>query len=217
MLISTRDFPTDPAPVFAGQHAAEWNEIKRALQAVPVHLKASDQAGIQGNPIFDPVGTNSAISAALGRHGWRLIALPAQYALGIGLDFAKNGVIVEVQFSNYPFLINNVFRADFLYSQGVRIDHLGTTEALVIITKGVMFPASNSTLYYEQAVNTLTRHFPFTIPTRIVGLQERRGRAVQVHFTEYAAARYSRVVALQSPRAVRFIGEAGRRCRVEAR
>jgi len=28
-------------------------------------IKASDQTGIQGNPIFDPVGTNEYIKAAL--------------------------------------------------------------------------------------------------------------------------------------------------------
>ncbi|MFM2063962.1 MAG: hypothetical protein RLZZ507_3633 [Cyanobacteriota bacterium] len=39
----------------------EWEEINTVLSQMPLHIKASDQAGIQGNLIFDPVGTNEYI------------------------------------------------------------------------------------------------------------------------------------------------------------
>jgi hypothetical protein len=69
---------------------------------MPLHIKASDQAGIQGNPIFDPVGTNEYIKAALMKFGWLAnIPIPVEYSfLGTDIDFGKAGVIV---FSAAPY------------------------------------------------------------------------------------------------------------------
>lgn len=49
----------------------------------------------------------------------------------------------------------------------------GSVDALVIVTKTGSFPASNSTLYFEQAraqLNTVTRLGVFGVPIRLVGL-----------------------------------------------
>jgi hypothetical protein len=58
-----------------------------------------------------------------------------------------------------------------------------------------MFPASNSTLYYEQAikqVSELVKHKVFTIPMKVVGLFEEKNAPVNSHINTYKNARYSR-------------------------
>ncbi|WP_375472780.1 hypothetical protein [uncultured Nostoc sp.] len=60
-----------------------------------------------------------------------------------------------------------------------------------------MFPASNSTLYYEQAVNQLTalaKNQVFDVPIRLVGLFEQQNTIVPIIWTEYLSKRYSRTV-----------------------
>jgi hypothetical protein len=44
-----------------GDYQAHWADLEAVLRSLPVHFKASDQAGIQGSVIFDPVGTNDFI------------------------------------------------------------------------------------------------------------------------------------------------------------
>ncbi len=80
------------------QYITEWNEINNILTEMPLHIKASDQAGIQGNPIFDPVGTNEYIKAALMKLGWLAnIPIPVEYSfLGTDIDFGKAGIIVDI-------------------------------------------------------------------------------------------------------------------------
>lgn len=177
--------------------AAEWADVQAALTAMPLHLKASDQAGKQGQPIFDPVGTNEAINTDLVAKGWSpKIPIPAQWNfLGTDVDFGKNGVIVEAQFSNYPFLLNNILRTELFVKSKTALPTV-PTQVLVLVTKAHMFPASNSTLYYEQAKNqldALAKNNVFDAPVRLVGLSADRG-TVPCVYTDYSSARYSRTV-----------------------
>ncbi len=114
MLIQTTDFnPTDA--LIDSTFQREWGSLQRVLKNMPLHLKASDQGGIQGTPIFDPVGTNEHIKAGLFKlPGWRgNIAIPVEYDfLGTNVDFCHGADLVEIQFSNYPFLLNNTVRAE---------------------------------------------------------------------------------------------------------
>ncbi len=165
---------------------------------MPLHIKASDQAGIQGNPIFDPVGTNEYIKAALVNLGWQAnIPISAEYSfLGTDVDFGKSGVIVESQFSNYPFLLNNTLRSELFFKAGT-IFAGEPTQLVILITKALMFPASNSTLYYEQAVRQLTalaKYNVFDVPIRLVGLFEEENITIPVIWTVYSSTRYSRKV-----------------------
>ena len=81
------------------------------------------------------------------------IPIPAEYDfLGTGIDFGSQGMLIEVQFSNYPFLLNNTVRSELFWQAKIPLAHKHT-EVVVIITKAHMFPASNSTLYYEQGKN----------------------------------------------------------------
>ena len=165
---------------------------------MPLHIKASDQAGIQGRPIFDPVGTNEFIKSELSSRGWRSnIPIPKQFDfLGTDVDFGKSGVLIEAQFSNYPFLLNNTLRSELFYKAEIPLGG-EPTEVVAIITKAHMFPASNSTLYFEQAQNQLAelfRYNVFDVPIRLIGLFEELNKKVTAIFTEYENPRYSRTV-----------------------
>ncbi len=119
MRLEITDFNA-AAAVLAGSYTREWAGLEAVLRAMPLHLKASDQAGIQGRPIFDPVGTNEHISTALQQLGWSSkMPIPTEFGfLGQDIDYGKSGVIVEVQFSNYPFLLNNTLRSELSSSPG---------------------------------------------------------------------------------------------------
>ena len=217
MQIWYQDF-NGAAEQIAGAYQQQWSELAQALTATPLHLKASDQANIQGRAIFDPVGTNQAIADRLVPMGWQQkIIIPQDFKfLGTDVDFGKDGAVVEVQFSNYPFLLNNTLRSE-LFFRAQTVFHGAPTGLVIIVTKSGMFPSSNSTLYYEQAINQLTalaQHGVFTVPIRLVGLFESVGR-VQATWTEYSEARYSRTVDSRESR--QFVITAGRagRCKID--
>jgi hypothetical protein len=197
MILELTDF-NNADKVISGKYPTEWEEIKEVSEGMPLHLKESDQAGIQGNPIFDPVGTNGYIKNGLQAKHWKSnISLPKEYDfMGTDIDFGKNGFIGEAQFSNYPFLLNNILRAELFFKGGVILaDH--ETACLFIITKGHMFPASNSTLYYEQAkyqLEALSKNKVFDAPIRLVGLKENVGKKIPAIWTTYTEPRYSRTV-----------------------
>lgn len=85
-------------------YASEWRELVDVTRGMPLHLKASDQAGLVGNLIFDPVGTNAYLKQALVDLGWNAgVVIPDEFSfLGTDVDFVKGGLLGEVQFSNYP-------------------------------------------------------------------------------------------------------------------
>jgi len=93
--------------------------------------------------------------------------------------------------------------------------------AAVIITKARLFTASNSTLYYEQAVrqmNFLISVGAIELPVRLVGLTLAPDIPTDAVFTRYHAPRYSRTVVERGT--VRCVVRSGRlpngRCRIEA-
>lgn len=218
MLLNWRDYNGSDAAI-AGAFRQQWTQLETQLRGMPLHLKASDQAGLQGNAIFDPVGTNQAIADRLLPLGWQQkIGLPLPFRfLGTDVDFGKDGVILEVQFSNYPFLLNNTLRSE-LFFRAQTVFHRKPTGLVVIVTKGGMFPSSNSTLYYEQAISqlsALSEHKVFTVPIRLVGLLEDRGD-IDATWTDYSAARYSRTIASRTVRKFRITQGRSNRCRIDA-
>jgi hypothetical protein len=198
MLLQTADFNRAETLIDAS-FRQEWKALRRVLEKMPLHLKASDQEGIQGAPIFDPVGTNEYIKAALRRlSGWRdNIPIPSEYDfLGTDVDFCRGAMLVEIQFSNYPFLLNNTVRAELFYKAKTPLAGK-PIELAVIVTKAKMFPASNSTLYYEQAQKQLTalaKNRVFDVPIRLVGLFSPESGTVPICYSTYSARRYSRTV-----------------------
>ena len=155
---------------------------------MPLHIKASSQANKQGKPIFDPIGTNLYIENYLNKLGWNLLPIPAQYEFfGKGIDLAKAGLILENQFSNYPFLLNNTARVEFFFQKGTQLGGQ-SIKLMIIITKSQIFPSSNSSLYYEQAVRQLSALDEiklFKIPIRVVGLFEHINTTASAIWSEY--------------------------------
>lgn len=182
--------------LFSGKYSSEWAEIDSCLSSMSVYLKASDQAGKQGSYIFDPVGTNGAIKSDLINRNWSpnvKVAKEFKF-LGTDVDFVKRGVVIEVQFSNYPFLYNNIIRSELFLKAGALFGG-HSFEVLTVVAKSGMFPASNSTLYYEQAkrqLDALIKYNVVDVPIRLVGLFEAKGSPVSANLTTYSAARYSR-------------------------
>ena len=135
---------------------------------------------------------------ALQERGWTTrIPIPAQHsALGTDVDYGIHGVLGEGQFSNYPFLLNNVMRTNVFHQKQVLFSHVGRVAASIIVTKVRALPASNSTLYYEQAckqMEFMREAGVLTVPTRLVGLGAEIGRPLEAVFSVYAA-RQSRTV-----------------------
>ena len=192
MIVRTTDFNA-AGNAIARLYSRQWEDVARALESMPLHLKVSDQRGIQGTPIFDPVGTNEYIKKALTEADlrWRAnLPIPNEYDfLGTDVDFCNEGMLLEVQFSHYSFLLNNLLRSELFFKSKTLLAGYASG-VVVIVTKAHMFPASNSTLYYEQAVNqlaSLATNRVFDVPIRIVGLFEQTGVPVPIKMTEYGS------------------------------
>ena len=195
MQLKTHDF-NGSEKILKEDLSTLWAELEAVLKALPIHLMASDQKGKVGTPIFDPKATNAAIKAALAVRGWPTnCPIPEEFQfLGTDVDYFHRGLLGEAQFSNYPFLLNNVVRSELLAKSKVQLGD-GHVRVVVIVVKAHMFPASNSTLYYEQAVNQLTelaKHGVLDVPIRVVGLFADLGVSVPILWSSYSG-RYARV------------------------
>lgn len=215
MRIRYTDF-NGSAEAISSTYSIPWTELADALGGMPLHLKASEQDGIQGNAVFDPVGTNDYIAQALRGSAWSgKIPIPDAFgSFGADVDFAKQGMVVEVQFSNYPFLLNNTIRSEMFFRAGT-VFHGAPTGLVVIVTKSGMFPSSNSSLYYEQAISQLTAlvaQSVFTVPLRLVGLYEEPG-PVTATWTTYPG-RTSRTVHARETRTVTITQGASTKARI---
>lgn len=160
---------------FDGPGYERWAEVEEAVLDLVLQLQPSDQAGRDRSPIFDPKATNAALTSAMGSMDWTKVSVPQDLQpFGLDWDGGKGEVLVEYQFSNYPFLWNNIIRTEAVYKSAATIAPLtGSVGALIIITKSGSLPASNSTLYFEQAraqIDTVTRLDVFEIPIRLVGI-----------------------------------------------
>jgi hypothetical protein len=139
MELQITDFNNSDS-VLTKSYEKEWKQVQDALEQMPLHLKASDQLGRQGSLIFDPVGTNAYIKKVLGPLGWLATQIAPEYAfLGLDVDFARKGVILEAQFSNYPFLLNNLLRSELFYREKVSFAG-GVMGVAVILVKGGHVP-----------------------------------------------------------------------------
>ncbi len=162
------------AKYFAKAGASEWAEIDKIVKSLVPRLQPSRQAKIQGKPIFDPKATNLDLAEASKKLGWSTIPMPTSLGpFGVTWDSGKNCTLVEWQFSNYPFLANNVIRTEVAFRQKLPLEGIKRVEALIVITKCGVFPSSNSSLYYEQAraqLEIATKLTLFELPIRLVGL-----------------------------------------------
>ncbi len=185
-----RDF-NDADEYFGGAGSAEWEDIERVLDDLVPRFQPSRQAKKENTPIFDPKGTNRALTEAAKARGWSKVPVPPTLrAFGNDWDAGKGGVLAEWQFSNYPFLWNNVIRTEAVFMQQPDLRGVDRVEALLVVAKSGVFPSSNSSLYYEQAAAQLelvTELEVFDVPIRLVGL----GVPLNAHEIEARWATYS--------------------------
>ena len=203
------------AEFFAGSGSRRWAELDAVLTRARVHLQPSDQAGKRGIPIFDPKGTNRELTELAHDAGWNSVPVPdALTEFGVDWDSGKGTVLAEWQFSNYPFLWNNIIRTQGVFASQTPLIGMSGIEALVIVTKSGIFPASNSTLYFEQAraqINAVMSFAAFTVPIRLVGLTvPPHVRRIECEWTTYAG-RYARVGVTETREFAVEWGRAGRK------
>jgi hypothetical protein len=196
VLYEVRDF-NGADSYYSGRGSGEWDALAQILDELETHLQPSDQAGLVGTPIFDPKGTNAALNVAASSAGWTCpVSVPEQLTMfGKDWDSGMGGTLAEWQFSNYPFLWNNVIRTQAVVSGNVPLTGIGAVEALIVVTKSGRFPASQSTLYYEQAQAQLDAVFSlgaFDLPVRLVGLTiDPEAQEMNVLWSRYSG-RYAR-------------------------
>lgn len=190
---------------FEGPAIQEWREIASVLEGSILQLQPSDQAGRDRRPIFDPKATNKELTERAAQFGWTKIPVPdGLKEFGLDWDAGKRTTLAEFQFSNYPFLWNNVIRTQGVYVSDIPLAGMQGVEALIVVTKCGLFPASNSTLYYEQARAQLQAAMSFnsfTLPIRLVGLSVPRPTSeVEAMWNGYANSRYDRTPTSQELR-----------------
>lgn len=182
---------------FSGPGAAHWSEIQECLDDLVPQFQPSDQAQKKGTLIFDPKQTNAILTKEAADRGWNKVPVPNDLNyFGHDWDAGKESILVEWQFSNYPFLWNNIIRSEAVFDSGRIVPPLTRKpEALIIVTKSGSMPASNSTLYFEQAksqIDAVTGLNVFDIPIRLAGLTVRENRtSLEIDFNTYED-RYSR-------------------------
>jgi hypothetical protein len=179
-----------------GAGSREWADLDAVVSAMTLQLQPSDQARMNRTPIFDPKATNLYLTNETTKLGWNKIPVPGTLTeFGLDWDAGKNETLGEFQFSNYPFLWNNIIRTEGVFRSNIALQNMRGVKVIVIITKSGMFPASNSTLYYEQAkaqVSAAVGFNAFTVPIRLVGLVlSPNTQQAEVDWNEYPA-RYGR-------------------------
>lgn len=180
-----------------GPGTPEWQSLARILEAMPLYLQASDQRNKVGVPIFDPKATNAHIERDIQADGWHKPVVPEGLQMfGVDWDGGRNATLAEWQFSNYPFLWNNVIRTEAVMRGKIRLPSLEPIAGLIEVTKCGAFPASNSALYFEQGraqLETVMAFNIFRLPIRLVGLRLPTGtHQTPCVWTTYEA-RYNRV------------------------
>jgi hypothetical protein len=195
MFFEYQDF-NDAQGFFSTEGRDEWDEIQIILDELVPQLQPSDQAGKRGEPIFDPKATNALLTSSAASRGWFKVPVPPSLqAFGVDWDAGKNKTLAEWQFSNYPFLWNNVIRSEAVFKSELNVIGRVPASGLIVVTKSGCFPASNSTLYYEQAsaqLTSVTTLGVFDIPIRLVGLMIEPGSAtLEANWNAYSG-RYSR-------------------------
>ncbi len=199
MIYEFADF-NGAAEYFDRAGAPYWAELDAVIDSVVPQFQPSDQRGKVGEPIFDPKATNARLTLEAADYGWNAIPVPTELEqFGVDWDSGKGPILAEWQFSNYPFLWNNIIRTEAIYQSEAILPGLGQpVDALVVVTKSGRFPASNSTLYFEQAlaqINTVTTLGVFKIPIRLVGLTiDPQADEVEIDWNGYAN-RYGRALA----------------------
>ncbi|WP_433546542.1 hypothetical protein ACQPZG_16665 [Streptomyces sp. CA-294286] len=190
MLFEIADF-FGAETYFSTEGEEEWHEIASVLDNLTLQLQPSGQAGLDGQAIFDPKATNRILTAGAAAYGWnKIIVPPTLRAFGTDWDAGKNAVLAEWQFSNYPFLWNNIIRSQVVARNSWKLAGMSSPpQALLIVTKSGCLPASQSTLYFEQGraqMESVLSALDLNLAIRLIGLNiDPRATTVSASWNNY--------------------------------
>jgi hypothetical protein len=138
-------------------------------------LKASKEKTKVGKMLFSPVDLNQRFKRALNK--LKFDELIDRYCVEIPghpykikgaykqVDFAKESVLVEVQFGKYPFMFYDLFKFQYFFNE-MKAD-VGVE---IVPTHNMHRQMSSGTSYGEQLlwdIGRLRRHFP-SVPVKII-------------------------------------------------
>ncbi len=156
------------------QHLREIEEVIGQVQAV--RSKVSREQSRQGQVLFSPKAMNRQFENAFRRRGWR--TLRDRYRLNLPdypeprplygskqIDFAKDGVLVEVQFGKYAFMFYDLAKFQYFFNEAQ-----AEVAVEIVPAKPLQAQMSSGVAYGEQLVHDmlrLRRHFP-AVPVWVV-------------------------------------------------
>ena len=138
-------------------------------------LKASKEKTKIGRMLYSPKDLNKRFSEALNHRGYQ--ELVDRYTVEVAghpyrvrgaykqVDFAKDKVLVEVQFGKYPFMFYDLFKFQYFFNE-----LKGDVGVEIVPTHRMHKEMSSGTSYGEQLlwdIGRLRRHFP-AVPVKII-------------------------------------------------
>jgi len=164
---------------YHGSGAREWTDLNEIVTEMPLYLQGSLQAGRIGSAVFDPKATNLHLKAKLRQE----VGGPSQ-SQETSRRLVTTGTAARVK-----RLLSGSSRT-IVHKTRLKLPEMSPIKGLIIVTKSGLFPAAQSSLYFEQAEAQLasaTALGIFTIPIRLVGLTiKSQVDEYEAVWTEYA-------------------------------
>ncbi len=152
-------------------------EIEEVIQAVQAkRTKRSREKGRKGVYLYDPRSMNRQFQELFRQRAW--LEIRDRYPLNLPnypdksllfgakqIDFAKEGVLVEVQFGKYAFMFYDLAKFQYFYNEAK-----AEVAVEIVPAKPLQSQMSSGVSYGEQLVHDilrLRRHFP-AVPVWIV-------------------------------------------------
>ena len=168
--------------------SAEMAEIESVLANTLYHVQFCGQKGRTSDLIFSPSQSNTAIENAFIAAGWEAgvsLTNPG-YDTGRNIDFYKNGVAIEVQFSHYGLCMTDISRMERLFTRNLHL-HPSPEGTLRPVVAGVeividrSMPASQSVTHMD-ILRTRGAPIAQKLPLLMVGiLPPQSGDSIILH------------------------------------
>lgn len=173
-----------------------WRQLLELVAASAYQMQGCGERKRVGEPIFSPSMNNATLRAGFAREGW-LCGVPLLTptpASGRDVDFYKQGVVVEAQFSHYGLLQGDFARMEGLYTGPLALRGGLSVECGVVIVVNRAMPTSQSVSRADQAVGRAAPLAP-TIPVAVVDvLPPEASDVVDFHDEVVARARRAGVI-----------------------
>lgn len=131
----------------ASNAIAELEYTLRIVTTAQLHRRESKEVKRLGTSIICPRSLNSLICTSLVEKGWRS-QVPVNHGK-MTVDFAKNGVLVEVQFGKYAYCAENIFAK---FPLAMRNSSLAEVCVIVVPTNKMAAQMSTGIGTFEQVM-----------------------------------------------------------------